>query len=394
VVVASPAAVSRLPDGGRFVALDSLRGLAALGVAAFHVQGGGAVFESSLARNGWLLVDFFFVLSGFVIAASYGARLGHGFAVRRFMLLRLGRIYPLHLAILAVYVAMEALQYFLAPAGWSLREPFGEHRSLEALLLALLLLHGFLPDSSYFWNGQSWSIAVEVWLYAAMALAWRLLGPKAWRLALVMAILAALALGLGLADRVVPLSRAMLRGVAGFGLGVACWEVWRARLGGGGAGRGATAAEIAIAVLALAVLNWSAPGEWRFLIADLVFAAVILVFAAERGAVSRLLLRAPFVVLGTLSYSIYMVHPLVLGRGADLLRLLGLGELVLEGGLPVRRIVATPLVADALGLALLTAIMPVAWLSWRWLEDPARRWSRKRAAQMGAAREEASAPTI
>ena len=44
--------------------------------------------------------------------------------------------------------------------------------ALGVLGLVLVLVHGFLPDADSFWTVQSWSIAIEVWLYAAMALAW------------------------------------------------------------------------------------------------------------------------------------------------------------------------------------------------------------------------------
>ena len=94
----------------RFAALDSLRGVAALGVAAYHIHGDGLLFNSALVRGGWLWVDFFFVLSGFVIAASYDERLAQGFAVGRFMVLWLGRIYPLHIAVSALYLAIKARQ--------------------------------------------------------------------------------------------------------------------------------------------------------------------------------------------------------------------------------------------------------------------------------------------
>ena len=100
-------AVSRLPDGGRFVALDSWRGIAALAVVAFHVQVNGLAFSSTIVGNAGAAVDFFFVLSGFVISAAYGSRLAGGFSLARFMTLRLGRVYPLHLLVLALYVAAE-----------------------------------------------------------------------------------------------------------------------------------------------------------------------------------------------------------------------------------------------------------------------------------------------
>lgn len=54
-------------------------------------------------RNAYLFVDFFFVLSGFVIASTYQERIAGGFSVWRFMLLRLGRLYPLHIAVLVAF---------------------------------------------------------------------------------------------------------------------------------------------------------------------------------------------------------------------------------------------------------------------------------------------------
>ena len=95
----SSLAAPKQPD--RYIALDSLRGIAALGVAAYHLHGGGALFDLAVVRGGWLWVDFFFVLSGFVISSSYGERLAQDFSLARFMLLRLGRVWPLHINVLA-----------------------------------------------------------------------------------------------------------------------------------------------------------------------------------------------------------------------------------------------------------------------------------------------------
>ena len=60
----------------RFVALDSWRGICALLVALFHVPIIGVMRQVTLVSNGYLFVDFFFVLSGFVIATVYERRLG------------------------------------------------------------------------------------------------------------------------------------------------------------------------------------------------------------------------------------------------------------------------------------------------------------------------------
>ncbi len=62
-----------------------MRGICALLVALFHLKSAGLIADLALVRKGWLFVDFFFVLSGFVIAASYGVRLRSWFSVARFM---------------------------------------------------------------------------------------------------------------------------------------------------------------------------------------------------------------------------------------------------------------------------------------------------------------------
>lgn len=348
-----------------------------MGVAAYHIHGDGLLFNSALVRSGWMWVDFFFVLSGFVIAASYGERLAGGFAVRRFMVLRLGRIYPLHIAMLALYLGIELVRWTFQPDGWSANPPFAGRRSVELLAASTLLIQTFLVNPSA-WNPQSWSIAVEVWLYLAAALLWHALGGRAWIAALVAAVIAGILI---LAQVTLPvLTWGVLRGIAGFGLGVACWH-WRGRLPGG------TLAEMSClaAIVTIFLLPLVEPAP----LADLAFAATVLVFARERGAISRVLLQRWALFLGTLSYSLYMVHVFVVARGMDALRWIGLGSVTLIDGVPFKQIVAAPWLADALGVGLIAACIPVAWLAWRFIEWPARAWSRRRAAAMGVAAEQA-----
>jgi peptidoglycan/LPS O-acetylase OafA/YrhL len=118
------------------------------------------------------------------------------------------------------------------------------------------------------------------------------------------------------------------------------------------------------------------------------------VFAREQGVISRGLLQRWALFLGSLSYSLYMVHVFVVARGMDGLRLIGLSEVTLNEGAPLKQIVAAPWLADLLGIGLIAACLPVAWLAWRFLEWPARAWSRRRAARMGVGAEERVAPTV
>jgi peptidoglycan/LPS O-acetylase OafA/YrhL len=85
----------------RFETLDALRGLAALAVVSGHTQD---LFGGSIFPLGYLAVDFFFMLSGFVLAYAYGERIEGGLTVGHFMKARLIRFYPLYLIGLAIAI--------------------------------------------------------------------------------------------------------------------------------------------------------------------------------------------------------------------------------------------------------------------------------------------------
>ncbi len=366
------------PEPHRFVVLDSWRGLAALGVALHHIGGTAPFLNTALHAQLFSAVDFFFVLSGFVIAASYGERLAHGFPLARFAVLRIGRIWPLHAAMVLVYLGLEL--GLLLHGGWGAtgREPFSGPRDPVALLPTLLLLQTwFWPDRDL-WNVQSWSVSVEIALYCGAALLWRGLGARAYWAApiLAAAALAALSLNWGLPTQ-------QLRGVAGFGLGMACWPLWQRLQACPVAAVPATAAEGAVVALVILALMTAQP----LVLLDPLFALALLVFAGEHGLLSRLLLTAPARWLGTLSYALYMVHGLVFGRAFDVLayvqaRLgahwvsshLGGGDLLMLPALP-----AALVVTGMLALALM-----VSWLAWRFVEWPARALSRRLAARIGS----------
>jgi peptidoglycan/LPS O-acetylase OafA/YrhL len=101
----------------RFHSLDGLRGIAALAVMVHHCN-------ASFLPGGYLAVDFFFCLSGFVIARSYGEKLAGGMGARLFMELRLARLYPMILigGLLGVFLHGGKLGMILL-----LPDPAGNH---------------------------------------------------------------------------------------------------------------------------------------------------------------------------------------------------------------------------------------------------------------------------
>lgn len=156
-------------------ALTGARGLAAWWVVLFHLRGSMAemhpAVESAIAK-GYLAVDFFFLLSGFVIWLSWGRRFAEGgFPVAgRFLWKRMARIWPLHLFVLACAVMLASV---LAATGRNIdRFPFAE----LPLHIMLLQSWGFVDPLK--WNDPAWSISAESAAYLlfpllAVAVDWR-----------------------------------------------------------------------------------------------------------------------------------------------------------------------------------------------------------------------------
>ena len=170
-------------------------------------------------------------------------------------------------------------------------------------------------------------------------------------------------------------------GFYGFGAGVLGWYAYSAFGLGCQAGwaRG-TAVEIAVALLViLAVTQLTLP---MTMLLPLVFVAAVIIFANESGILSRLLRTSPMKWLGTLSYSIYLIHVLVQGRLLDVVRFAGSRwglDWVAQQPNGAKTLVAPPLVTDALTVLMLVLVIAAAALTYRFVEAPARTWSRSRA---------------
>jgi peptidoglycan/LPS O-acetylase OafA/YrhL len=136
------------------VALDGLRGLAALAVALFHA----AIFFPALTviapANGYLAVDFFFVLSGFVLAHAYSERFAKGMTACAFMGRRLRRLYPLYLLSLALWLPLGIRGL--------MSRTLDPRQTIIAAVAALLYLPAPQSFLVYPLNPPTWSLFYEL----------------------------------------------------------------------------------------------------------------------------------------------------------------------------------------------------------------------------------------
>src|SRR5271163_282350 len=122
----------------RFRVLDAWRGVAALLVALFHLNLYSPVYALDFIRNAYLFVDFFFVLSGFVITHAYADRMATIEGVATFAVRRFNRLWPLHAVVILAFVLVELAKAMAASRGISFAAPpFTDATSSAALPLNL-----------------------------------------------------------------------------------------------------------------------------------------------------------------------------------------------------------------------------------------------------------------
>lgn len=316
------------PQAEHLKPLTALRFLAAAWVVLFHWWSAlNAPQTPALVARGYLGVEVFFVLSGFILCHVYLKAFGEGgFDYGGFLKARLARIYPLHLVTL---IGVGALAIVATAAGASVDAAVLSWESLPANLL-LLNAWGLAPEAG--WNHPSWSISAEWFAYLAFPVfawaAWALRRRPLTALALAAAgLVGTYAVFERLAG--FPLTQATihwgaLRIVPCFALGCAAYLAWSA----GAARSPGTAGFLAVAGLSALVLF--AAGGGADALAVLASTALILGLAGLSQVRTPLRSRVA-VWLGEVSFAVYMVCvPVKLVYVNGVQRLTGA-----EGALPV-----------------------------------------------------------
>lgn len=301
-------------------ALTGFRGIGSLWVLAAHLSlqlhpGGQATGPINyLIDSAELGVHAFFILSGFVIASNY-----QEFFQRwdrrqyfRFQVLRLGRIYPLHIFMLFATLAFVIVAALI---GRQVSHVGGGYDLSAWSFVANLFLVQNWGTAVLSWNAPAWTLSAEWFAYLMFPLAaytvFRRLGTRRARLAVLAAVYGVLTVCTTWISQSQPLLP-LLQGISGFTAGVIVWMWVRDHAPTAdhppAADRrpvaalvglvGVTTAVLVLRAIGMPVDMWPAP----FLV------LLMLGLTVDAGPVSRVFSSAPAIFLGRISYSLYLSH--------------------------------------------------------------------------------------
>ena len=284
-----------------------------------------------------IFVDVFFVISGFVIAYVYAGRMRGLRDFGTFMQRRFGRLMPLHLATLAVMAVLYA-------ALLRFHVPLNTQPSLSArcLIEGALLVHAWIGCGGQPPNGVNWSISAEMAAYLLFPLL--LMALRAPRVARIAALAALFGFAIWQFGGLAPLSESFSawRALPAFYLGMVVWAERDALRPPAWLGPAAIALALVTMLASFALVP-------RTVIVMLGYGTAVGALLADTVPVRSALIKrlAP---LGQLTYSVYMLHALII-----VLLLNGLADKVLHLGLP-GMVMVTLLTWAVIGLASLISL--------------------------------------
>lgn len=292
--------------------LTSIRGIAAWWVVAYHfrdhVPSGSLSFLRIAFAQGYLAVDLFFVLSGFVIFLNYAdsfGRIGRD-ATQGFLAKRIARIYPLHLTTLLLFLLIPLAVRFFSHTG-----QLGSRYDPTYFILSLFLVQNWGFARSLAWNIPAWSISTEWFAYLSFPLFAGLILRYAKRISVTIAVLvislAALAVTFWLGGE-----PSIGDGIPDFGLPRCVFEFWA-----GGCichlyrRYEFTSTAWPLGLLAGASLLLAAGVTLTiptYVVVPTALCLLILGLALPNNPLKSIFETQPLLYLGEISYSTYMIH--------------------------------------------------------------------------------------
>lgn len=360
--------------------LTALRGIAALLVVVYHFSKIVLddellpLSQSSFVQKSYLMVDFFFILSGFIMAYVYGdwfVKKCNGSDFRKFFVARFARLYPLHLFTLGWCIMLKTLLH-LTGIMPDLSAKMQGMFVLEAIPVHMLLLNAFVPDAFLTFNIPSWSVSAEWYTYLLFPmLAW-IAARQGWARKILFVALLYVAYWSIIQfyghnfDLNVTHYGGVFRCLIGFGIGMMTYAGYQ-RLR---QWRGFEHSGWLTLACALLVLGMHFGVSDLFMVA--MFPVVIFFAACNTGAMSRLFDRPFFQTIGERSYSIYMIH-------VPLMSTFLVGWLMFRTEKSVgvdnaSALALSPAVAWGACAVYVTLVLALSALTFRYVEAPLRRW--------------------
>ena len=289
--------------------LESLRGIAVCVVILAHSPYMVWQKEPLFMIYADLAVDFFFILSGMVMALAYQDRIKQGLSFKSYILLRLGRLYPLHIFTLFVWGI-----YILIKKSLNVDVEFELTENIWTFVSNVFLVHSLGTNNALSWNFPSWSISAEFFTY--LFFYGFILFNKNQRL-IYPFIISVICYGIlfmlnktGIGE--FTYNYGFIRCLSGFFIGVFVFRLKKK-----------TNLDLSsmislfevIPIVLLTVLLVYSPGiSFNYdLLIILAFTMFIYVFSEKKdGFIGKILSTNALITLGKYSYSIYLIHALVL----------------------------------------------------------------------------------
>ncbi len=318
LAITDPAVQAKDHEVEYLSSLTALRGIAALLVAIFHFEMAAARFvpqaQSMFFEKCYLMVDLFFIMSGFIMLHVYNKEFQQGIdgaTLKKFLVARFARVYPLHLFSLLLLVVIVRWLTDWGNPPILLEQP-------SDILPNVFLLHSFGFTRIYSWNIPSWSISAEFGAYLLFPILAFFISKKPKLSVVTISVLVVLAYYsiMFVLPRINPINPAIpvphnlnttfdygyIRGIAGFSTGLLMYLAFRSPLI-----RKAFSSDLLSFLLFLGV-GLSLHFALNDGIAVLLFAMLVLNIAANHGRVSRFFNTRVMQFLGDISYSIYLMQ--------------------------------------------------------------------------------------
>jgi peptidoglycan/LPS O-acetylase OafA/YrhL len=297
-----------------FVALDTTRTILALAVAVGHLFYWNSI-PTKFPQSFYLAVDFFFILSAFVITQSiiFDKSETLDTFVKNFAIRRVFRLFPLYL-FLFIFCAE-----ILVAKHWGDNDPF-YYFAMSALLLQSM---GFDTGAKHLFDkttiGVGWSLSVELWVGLLFFPLIYLLRKNTSLMVLIGTLLAVFSMLVlvNFSPRQLSVhiehvggifTLGAVRALHGFSLGAICFVLFNATKIRFSLVVG-TLCEIGVIGLTVLLFGENGFNRQNDFVAPLLFSFIIYFIAMEQGLISKILSSSFFNLVRPLSYSVYLVHP-------------------------------------------------------------------------------------